>query len=118
MKNKIYLNKYNPFTHNHTIPMQEDFKNVSPDNSERISIKSVSDIVDKVPLEDIDNFITDLKGWYTMMKTIKTFDSVLWISKLVKWWVQTNYNEMLRVNDWKHDKNVNITLKQDKQSEK
>lgn len=87
--------------------MQEDLKKISPDNSERISIKSVSDIVDKVTLEDIDNFITDLKNWYIMMQSVKKFNSLLW------WSIKTNYDEMLRVNDWKHDHNVNITLKQE-----
>ncbi len=83
-------------------------KKVSPDNSVRISIKSVSDIVNKVPLEDIDNFIKDLKGWYIMMHGVKKFNSILW------WGITTNYEEMVRVNDWKNDKNMNIILKQEK----
>lgn len=75
--------------------------------NERISIKSVSDIVNKVPLEDIDNFITDLKNWYIMMKSVEMYNGL----------IKTNNEEMLWVNDWKNDHNVNITLKQDTNEE-
>jgi len=85
-----------------------DIKENSSWQGERISIKSVSDIVNKVPLEDIDNFMVDLKWWYICMMWAIKFNNI------VPWTIQVDYNEIIRINDWKNDKNVNITINTEK----
>ena len=67
-------------------------------DKKEISIKTIEDIVNKVPIEDIDNFMKDLKSRLTIHNVMKMF-----------WWMaKSNDKEFKRINDWKHDANITI----------
>ena len=56
-----------------------------------ISIKTVEDMVNKVPIEDLDIFLKDLKAWLTMHKTVgivsETFGEVVAMNDTELKWI-------------------------------
>jgi hypothetical protein len=71
---------------------------------EEINIETLSDIVDKVPLESLDCFMTDLKAWVNMAKTAKDVNNlfdfyVLSVPKSIRW-----------IDDGRNDVEINVEI--------
>lgn len=69
---------------------------------ESIEIKTLKDIVDKVPKESIDIFINDLKSWIYL--TYKWME----LEKQFPWMIEQDDTTMKWLDDWKNNATVNI----------
>jgi len=70
-----------------------------------IDIKTLQDIIDKVPLDNIDMFLVDLKNWFVMTKQI---EDIKWL--LPKGSVVHDTTTLNWINDGSHDADVQIDI--------
>ena len=66
----------------------------------RLPMKTIQDVVDKVPLESVDLFLVDFWNWLKIHKEIK---------KLTKD-VEMNDEVFMWIDDWKNDINLTIQI--------
>lgn len=69
-----------------------------------IEIKTLKDIIDKVPKESIDIFLNDLRSWIEL--THKWNE----LKKHFPWMIEHDDTTIQRVDDWKNEATINIEL--------
>jgi len=70
-----------------------------------IEIKTLKDIIDKVPLWAIDIFLVDLKEWIKLNHDLNKMSEIL-----PKWSIVHDNISLQWINDWKNYANIQINL--------
>ena len=75
------------------------------ENDNTISISTLEDIVNKVPIKDIDTFLVDLKNRLLLTQWAIEINKQMWAEIVVQ-----STKEMLWINDWNNEQNIHIDI--------
>ena len=71
----------------------------------KIEITTLEDIIKKVPMEDLETFITDLRAWLLISYNVEMLKAKLPVGMML-----STPTTMSWINDWKNDINTNVTV--------
>jgi len=70
-----------------------------------INISTLKDILDKVPIECVDSFLIDLKGWIELCHKGRI------LQKQFPWMIEYDDTTIPRLNDWGNKVHIQIKIK-------